>query len=60
MVYGRDVGDEASWNALANSPMYIILNVAVGGSWLGSVAASTSSGQASGMEVLYVGVYHSQ
>jgi len=58
VLHGSDVGDQASWVALAQDAMFIILNVAVGGSWPGAVGGDTSSGTASGMEVLYVGVYH--
>jgi beta-glucanase (GH16 family) len=32
-VTGAQVGDQAVWATLAHSPMYIILNVAVGGNW---------------------------
>lgn len=59
VIYGSDIGDETVWAAVAQSAMYMILNVAVGGGWPGSAAANTVSGSAAGMEVLYVGVYHS-
>lgn len=59
LIKGSDVGDETAWKAAAQSPMYMILNVAVGGAWPGSAAANTASGSAAGMEVLYVGVYES-
>lgn len=32
-VSGADIGDQAVWSTLAHSPLYIIMNVAVGGSW---------------------------
>lgn len=56
VVHGSDVGDQGAWNAMT-APMYLISNVAVGGSWPGSAAGSTTSGQAAGMEIQYVGVY---
>lgn len=33
-VLGKDVNNLAAWQALAHSPLYIILNVAVGGNWV--------------------------
>lgn len=33
-VLGRDVNNLAAWQALAHSPLYMILNVAVGGNWV--------------------------
>ncbi len=33
-VSGARVGDESSWNALCHSPLYLILNLAVGGGWV--------------------------
>jgi beta-glucanase (GH16 family) len=30
---GADIGDEGVWGTLAHSPYYILLNVAVGGTW---------------------------
>jgi beta-glucanase (GH16 family) len=32
-ITGADVKDEAAWRAIAHSPLYFILNVAVGGNW---------------------------
>lgn len=32
-ITGAQLGDEGTWATLAHSPMYILLNVAVGGSW---------------------------
>lgn len=32
-VSGAEVADEATWASIAHSPMYFILNVAVGGDW---------------------------
>jgi beta-glucanase (GH16 family) len=56
---GSDVGDQASWVALAQKAMYMTLNVAVGGSWPGNAVGDTVTGADAGMEVLYVGVYKS-
>ena len=30
---GASVGDEGIWKAIAQSPMYFVVNVAVGGNW---------------------------
>jgi beta-glucanase (GH16 family) len=59
VVHGSDLGDEATWANVGQKAMYAQLNVAVGGQWPGNVAATTVSGQAAGMEVLYVAVYES-
>ncbi|KAF8857760.1 glycoside hydrolase family 16 protein [Acephala macrosclerotiorum] len=59
VLHGSDVGDQGSWAATAQAGMFITLNVAVGGSWPGNVAANTASGAAAGMEVQYVAVYES-
>lgn len=32
-ILGAEVADEGTWSTLAHSPYYMILNVAVGGSW---------------------------
>lgn len=32
-ITGGDVGDQAAWSSMAQSPMYMILNLAVGGDW---------------------------
>ncbi len=32
-VSGADIGDQGIWATLAHSPLFVILNVAVGGSW---------------------------
>jgi beta-glucanase (GH16 family) len=58
VISGSQVG-EAAWAATAQAEMFIILNVAVGGSWPGAVAGNTATGSASGMEVEYVAVYES-
>jgi beta-glucanase (GH16 family) len=59
VVHGSDLGDEATWASVGHQAMFAQLNVAVGGTWPGSVAANTVSGQAAGMEILYVAVYES-
>jgi beta-glucanase (GH16 family) len=59
VIHGSDIGDEGTWNAVANSGMFITLNVAVGGGWPGNAAADTVGGEAAGMEIQYVAVYES-
>jgi beta-glucanase (GH16 family) len=56
---GADIGDEGIWATLAHSPMFMILNVAVGGSWPGDPNAATADSWGSMMEVEYVAVYSS-
>ncbi|KAI1079755.1 glycoside hydrolase family 16 protein [Whalleya microplaca] len=56
---GAQIGDAATWSALAHSPLYLILNVAVGGDWPGAPNALTSDGYGSMMEVQWVSVYSS-
>lgn len=64
-VDGRTIGDEATWEVLAHSPHFLLLNVAVGGSFPDAVAAeatpmsATVGGSSVGMEVDYVVVYNS-
>jgi beta-glucanase (GH16 family) len=55
-VLGSDVGIQNVWTTLVG-PMFMTLNVAVGGGWPGNAASSTTSGEAAGMEVAYVAVY---
>ena len=54
---GADIADQAVWSTLAHSPMFIILNVAVGGNWPGAPNGNTRGSWESMMEVEYVGVY---
>ncbi|KAK0616400.1 glycoside hydrolase family 16 protein [Immersiella caudata] len=54
---GADIGDQGVWGTLAHSPMIIILNLAVGGSWPGPPNANTADSWGSMMEVEYVAVY---
>ncbi|KAK0386660.1 hypothetical protein NLU13_6495 [Sarocladium strictum] len=56
---GADIGDEGVWSTLAHSPYYILLNVAVGGTWPGNPDKSTDDGYGNMMEVQYVVVYES-
>ncbi|KAI1262748.1 putative endo-1,3(4)-beta-glucanase [Xylariaceae sp. FL1019] len=58
-VTGARINNEAVWNTLVNSPLYFILNVAVGGNWPGQPNASTLGGDGSAMEVAYVAQYQS-
>ena len=48
VVKGSDVKDEGIWEALAQSPMYFILNVAVGGNWCVCLFANLLSDPLSG------------
>jgi beta-glucanase (GH16 family) len=33
ILAGADIGNQATWSTLAHSPLYVILNLAVGGLW---------------------------
>lgn len=56
---GAAIGDEAVWGALAHSPVYLIMNLAVGGSWPGDPNSSTLDGYGNMLEVEYAAVYSS-
>ncbi|KAI2627072.1 glycoside hydrolase family 16 protein [Hypomontagnella submonticulosa] len=56
-VSGSRVGNQGVWNSLANSPVYFILNVAVGGDWPGAPNSATQDGYGSMMETAYVAHY---
>ncbi|KAK0390136.1 hypothetical protein NLU13_3709 [Sarocladium strictum] len=56
-VTGDRVNDEGAWRALGQSPVFFILNVAVGGDWPGYPNDSTQDGYSSMMEVAYVAHY---
>ncbi|KND87092.1 Glucan endo-1,3-beta-glucosidase A1 [Tolypocladium ophioglossoides CBS 100239] len=56
-VTGDRINNEGVWNRLCHSPLYFILNVAVGGTWPGNPNDSTQDGYGSMMEVAYVAHY---
>ncbi|KAI1389327.1 glycoside hydrolase family 16 protein [Hypoxylon trugodes] len=56
---GATINDAPIWSSLAHSPLYILLNVAVGGDWPGAPNAATLGGYGSMMEVQWVAVYSS-
>ncbi|KAK6226424.1 endo-1 [Colletotrichum tabaci] len=62
---GQEIGDEAVWKNLAQTPKMILLNVAIGGEFPDAKAgtktpnAQTVGGKDSRMEVKYVAVYSS-
>ncbi|KAI0166231.1 putative endo-1,3(4)-beta-glucanase [Xylariaceae sp. FL1272] len=58
-VSGARIGNQSVWQSLVNSPLYIILNVAVGGTFPGNPNANTQGGLGSAMEVGYVAHYQS-
>lgn len=56
---GAEINDEGIWGTLAHSPLFIILNVAIGGNWPGAPNGATGDSWGSMMEVEYVAVYSS-
>ncbi|KAI6778175.1 uncharacterized protein J7T54_002710 [Emericellopsis cladophorae] len=56
-VTGEQVNNSGVWATLAQKPLYIILNVAMGGDWAGSPNANTWGGTGSMMEIGYVAHY---
>ncbi|KAF3064667.1 Glucan endo-1,3-beta-glucosidase A1 [Daldinia childiae] len=56
---GADINDAPVWSSLAHSPLYVLLNVAVGGDWPGLPNLATQDGYGSMMEVQWVAVYSS-
>ncbi|TLD20506.1 hypothetical protein PspLS_08640 [Pyricularia sp. CBS 133598] len=56
---GDMIGDQGTWGTLAHSPMYVLLNVAVGGNWPGAPNDATLDGYGSMMEIQYIAVYTS-
>ncbi|KAI1366144.1 glycoside hydrolase family 16 protein [Xylaria arbuscula] len=58
-VSGADLNDAPVWSTLAHSPLYMILNVAVGGNWPGAPNAATLDGYGAMMEVQWAAVYNS-
>ncbi|KAK7409660.1 hypothetical protein QQX98_008175 [Neonectria punicea] len=59
-VTGSKIGKLSVWKALCQSPLYVILNVAVGGYWPGYPNAKTYGGKGSMMEIGYVAHYVSK
>ena len=58
-VSGATVGDEDTWDLVAHQEHFLLLNVAVGGSWPGAPNSATVDGPSVAMEVDYVGVWNS-
>ncbi|KPM43945.1 hypothetical protein AK830_g2597 [Neonectria ditissima] len=58
-ISGSRINNERVWATLCHSPLYFILNVAVGGSWPGYPNGNTGDGYGSMMEVGYVAHYSS-
>ncbi|KAI1112680.1 glycoside hydrolase family 16 protein [Nemania sp. NC0429] len=58
-VRGADLNDGPVWSTLAHSPMYMILNVAVGGDWPGPPNDATLGDYGAMMEVQWAAVYSS-
>ncbi|POR31369.1 Glucan endo-1,3-beta-glucosidase A1 [Tolypocladium paradoxum] len=56
-VTGGRINNEGVWGRLWNSPLFFILNVAVGGNWPGYPNDGTQDGYGSMMEVAYVAHY---
>ncbi|KAI1763387.1 glycoside hydrolase family 16 protein [Hypoxylon sp. FL1150] len=56
-VSGSTIGGQSVWNTMAASPLYFILNLAVGGDWPGAPNSATLDGYGSMMEVAYVAQY---
>ncbi|KAK4246829.1 glycoside hydrolase [Corynascus novoguineensis] len=56
-VTGADIENEDTWKSVAHSPLYFILNVAVGGNWPGEPNDMTADGMDNMMEVKYIAMY---
>jgi beta-glucanase (GH16 family) len=56
-VTGNQINNQGVWTNIAQSPLYIILNVAMGGNWPGPPNADTWDGTGNMMEVRYVAHY---
>ncbi|KAJ4245202.1 hypothetical protein NW762_014072 [Fusarium torreyae] len=56
-ISGARINDEGVWNTLSHSPLYFILNVAIGGTWPGYPNGNTCDGYGSMLEVGYVAHY---
>lgn len=59
-ITGSRINNQAVWNSLCHSPMYFLLNVAVGGNWPGYPDGTTQDGYGSMMEVGYLAHYTQQ
>ncbi|KAI1823484.1 putative endo-1,3(4)-beta-glucanase [Xylaria intraflava] len=59
-ITGGRINDQSVWTSLTGSPLYIILNVAVGGGFPGAPNDDTLGGFGSDMEVAYVAQYESE
>ncbi|KAI1814193.1 glycoside hydrolase family 16 protein [Poronia punctata] len=58
-VCGADLDDAPVWSTLAHSPLYMVMNVAVGGNWPGPPNDATLDGYGAMMEVRWAAVYSS-
>ncbi|KOS22476.1 Beta-glucanase [Escovopsis weberi] len=58
-IYGWQINNANVWAAVAHSPLFFILNVAVGGTWPGYPNANTGDGYGSMLEAGYVATYAS-
>ncbi|KAK3904820.1 concanavalin A-like lectin/glucanase domain-containing protein [Staphylotrichum tortipilum] len=58
-ISGSQIGDAGVWASVAASPLFFILNVAVGGNWPGYPNGNTLDGYGAMMEVGYVAHYSS-
>ncbi|CAG9992248.1 unnamed protein product [Clonostachys byssicola] len=56
-VTGSRINNAGVWAAIAQSPLYFIVNVAVGGNWPGYPDGSTVDGYPSMQEIAYVAHY---
>jgi hypothetical protein len=54
---GEDAESKACWERCARSAFFPILNVAVGGNFVGEVGSQAIGGVESGLTVQYVAVY---
>ncbi|KAG5990696.1 hypothetical protein E4U43_004214 [Claviceps pusilla] len=56
-IMGSRIGNAGVWATLCQSPMYFVLNMAVGGTWPGYPTGATQDGFGAMMEVAYVAHY---
>ncbi|KAK3687944.1 putative endo-1,3(4)-beta-glucanase [Podospora appendiculata] len=56
-IRGSQINNWNVWSSLIYSPLFFILNVAVGGSWPGNPNGNTLDGYGAMMEVAYVATY---